>query len=240
MAGEDNRRDAQIRICAAILKMSGYISLQNLKFLEMVDGDGKLCYGANQSWYRDPFQKRAGCGPTSAAHLIRYLARAHGGCSALCEGVGDGVSAKEEFLSLMQNLWPYITPGPMGVNKTSIFAKGAERYGSDRGVPLAARALPVPTLPSLRPSFRQTASFLAAALAGDLPVAFLNLSNGSLANLDSWHWVTIVAFAPGGFGALIYDNGSRREINIKEWLGTTLLGGGFVALSPKGGGEGNI
>lgn len=220
--------------------MTGYIALNNLKFLEITDGEGKLYYGADQSWFREPFQKKAGCGPTSAAHLIRYLARAHGGCSALCENTDKTVSAREEFLSLMQNLWSYITPGPMGVNKTGIFAKGAERYGVDRGVPLAARTLPVPTLPSLRPSPGQMASFLAAALEKDMPVAFLNLSNGSLANLDSWHWVTLVAFSPDSFGALMYDNGSRREINLKEWLHTTLLGGGFVFLSPKGGVCGGI
>jgi hypothetical protein len=212
--------------------MPGYVSLKNLTLLEMADGAGKLWYGADQSWYREAFQKRAGCGPTTAAHLVWYLAGGHGGCAALCERAGFAPD-KDGFLPLMQKMWSYVTPGPMGVNRTSILVQGAERYGADQGVPLTARALPVPALPSIRPSLGQTAQFLAGALKCDLPVAFLNLSNGRLTNLDSWHWVTIVAFSPDIFGALIYDNGHRREINLKEWLGTTLLGGGFVALEPK-------
>ncbi|MDR3348489.1 MAG: hypothetical protein LBO03_02590 [Acidaminococcales bacterium] len=214
--------------------MSGFVSLKNLKLLEIIDGGGKAHYGADQAWYEECFQKRAGCGPTCAAHLVCYLARAHVGCSALFE-CADGILAQEEFLPLMQKLWAYVTPGPMGVNNTGIFVKGAQRYGADRGAPLAARVLPVPVLPSIRPSPAQAALFLTDALGSDLPVAFLNLSNGGLANLDSWHWVTLVAFAPDDFRALMYDNGDRREIDLKKWLGASLLGGGFVALSPRRG-----
>ena len=29
--------------------------------------DGTLCRGADQDWYRDVWQRRAGCGPTAAA-----------------------------------------------------------------------------------------------------------------------------------------------------------------------------
>jgi hypothetical protein len=200
--------------------------------LELTYGDGVTRYGANQSWYEESFQRRAGCGPTSAAHLIWYLAGAHAGCAALCPAAG-GERTKDNFLPLMQNLWTYVTPGPMGVNTTVIFTEGARRYGADRGVPIDARALPVPVFPSMRPDAKEAARFLTDALSKDLPVAFLNLSNGSLANLDSWHWVTFVAFEPESFGALMYDNGNRQEIDLKEWLGTTLLGGGFVVLFPK-------
>ncbi|MDR2005653.1 MAG: hypothetical protein LBP78_00185, partial [Acidaminococcales bacterium] len=198
--------------------MPVYISLKNLNLLEITDGGGKLCYGADQTWYEEYFQKRAGCGPTSAAHLIWYLAGARGGCAALCERAHGRDPAKAEFLPLMQKLWAYVTPGPMGVNNTGIFARGAERYGADHGVPLTACVLPVPVLPSIRPSPEQVARFLTQALDDDLPAAFLNLSNGGLANLDSWHWVTLVAFSPDDFCALMYDNGERKEINLREWL----------------------
>ena len=41
-----------------------------------VTQDGQSWVGADQAWYPDAWQQKAGCGPTSAAMLVTYLAQA--------------------------------------------------------------------------------------------------------------------------------------------------------------------
>ena len=76
--------------------------------------------------------------------------------------------------------------------------------------------------------------FLIQALDADCPVAFLNFSNGSLPNLDSWHWVPLIALTEGEGVLLctILDEGAEKVIDLALWLETTLLGGALVTLFP--------
>ena len=76
--------------------------------------------------------------------------------------------------------------------------------------------------------------FLIQALDADGPVAFLNFSNGSLPNLDSWHWVPLIALTEGEGVLLctILDEGAEKVIDLALWQETTLLGGALVSLFP--------
>lgn len=204
--------------------MAESISLRSPELLHIRPGT----YGADQLWYSSAWQQRAGCGPTVASHLLWYLSRTRPGCGALCPHDG---AHRAGFLRLMEDVWQSVTPGVQGVNTTAIFTRGVERYGADRGVPLRCRVLNVPPLPPARPTPERLEGFLSGALADDLPVAFLNLSNGSLRCLESWHWVTLVALGPG-LASTMYDQGERKAPDLDLWLRSTTLGGGFVAVEP--------
>lgn len=202
------------------------ISLCNPALLHLKDGPFTR-YGASQTGYRTDWQRKAGCGPTVCSHLLWYLARTRAECAGLCSC--DGTTGG--FLSVMEEVWEYVTPGKMGVNTTSMFTQGAVRYGQKRGVSLSARVLEVPLLPGNRPDAGAVFAFLSKAISEDLPVAFLNLSNGALKNLESWHWVTLVSVSDS-LEALMYDQGASGTIDLALWLKTTARGGGFVALEP--------
>jgi hypothetical protein len=193
-----------------------------------LDDGGETAYGGNQEWYSERWQRQAGCGPTVCAHLMWYLALTRPACAALAD-----VSAptRAGFLRLMSETWRYVTPGLRGVNRPDMLAGGAERFGLDRGLKLAARTLPVPPLLRDRPPTEAVLAFVAEALSLDTPVAFLNLSSGGLPELDSWHWVTLVALGEAGV-ATVYDAGRRWPLDIPLWLRKTALGGGFVAVLP--------
>jgi hypothetical protein len=206
--------------------MPEQFALLSPQLLHLTDSAGRLYYGARQTWYEDPWQKKAGCGPTAAAHLAWYLAHTRPGCRQL---VAEERGGQAGFLALMQAMWLYVTPGMMGVNSTDLFTEGFKRYAQSRGAAISARVLPVPPL-AQRPSAEHLASFLKEALGDDFPVAFLNLSNGQLQNLDNWHWVTLVAFEPATFAATMYDDGRQGTLDMRLWLKTTLLGGGLVAM----------
>jgi len=194
------------------------------QWLRITDCSGNTFQGGDQEWYPLAWQQRAGCGPTNGSNLLWYLSRVPG-CEALCR---HDASQKEGFVQLMENVWPHITPGHMGVNSAQIFVDGAISYAAARGVALHVDALEVPTLPFHKPAPGDVAEFLSRHLDADLPVAFLNLSNGALKNLDNWHWVTLVALNEPRMTAVMCDAGRLIEIDLGLWLRTTTLGGAFV------------
>ena len=183
-----------------------------------------ICYGANQSWYRTVWQRRAGCGPTTGAHVMWYLAHTRADCRRLCPF--DGAN-RQAMLRLMETMWQYITPTVRGVNRPEIFSEGIERYGKDRGVALRCETLHIP-YGSQRPDAAAVSRFLSNAFAQNLPVAFLNLSNGLEKRLDSWHWVTLVDFDPLAMTATMYDQCRCTRIDIGLWLHSTTGDGAFV------------
>lgn len=202
------------------------IALPGLPLLQVWDGDEEYC-GGDQEWYAGKWQRQAGCGPTNCTNVIWYLAQTRESCKTLCS---YDASKKANFVKLMDEVWYYVTPGHMGVNSTKIFAEGAEKFGQTKGVVLKANSLPIDPLHSGGRVYTQVEEFITKALESNLPVAFLNLSNGTLENLDSWHWVSIVALRASE--AMIYDQGEARWIDLKRWLETSMMGGGFVVVEP--------
>ena len=99
-----------------------------------------------------------------------------------------------------------------------------------QGTELEVRSLDIPEEIADRPAREAVRDFLLTALAADCPVAFLNLNNGKVTNLDRWHWVTLVAADPERLMVTMLDQGRRVDIDLALWLETTTLGGGFVAL----------
>jgi len=194
----------------------------------------KIHYGANQQWYTGilgSWQRLAGCGPTNAASLLWYLARTRPGCAGLAPQPA-AEQTREVMISHMKTVWPYVKPGMHGVNRTDLFRDGVLRFAVDRGISLAADTLDVPPETGDRPDSAQAAIFLQNALERDLPIAFLNLNSGKETRLESWHWMTITAFAPETLTGWCYDQGTCREFDLALWLETTLRGGGFVVVYP--------
>ncbi len=187
----------------------------------------KTFVGGSQYWYTDHWHRMSGCGPTAASNLIWYLSRSRPTLSALC-AVADGSQAA--YQTLQRDMFTFITPGMGGVNTSTMFVDGALRYAKAHGVTLQTSFLDIPKRPFTRPTLAQTRDFLLTALQADVPVAFLNLSNGTLTTLDGWHWVTILGYDPTTNEAQISDQGNVFAIPFAEWWRTSLLGGALVTL----------
>lgn len=220
-------RMSQPQLETEIPPLADTFSLSQLPLLDVRDGDN-IYRGGDQEWFAERWQRQAGCGPTNCSNILWYLAQTRPACAPLCP---YDASEKSGFVSLMHDVWGYVTPGGMGVNSTAIFATGAERYARDKGVFLTADTFDISPLHGAARSYSDIFSFLSSALGSDLPVAFLNLSNGALRDLDSWHWVTVVALRENE--AMIYDQGGARWIDLARWLASSVMGGGFVAPQPK-------
>ena len=204
------------------------IALREPQLLHIDCGTAMSC-GANQCWYPYWRARLSGCGPTAAANLLWYLAVSRPQrCGALFTG---NAQHKPEMVRLMRQVWRFVRPAPWGMARGQSFARGACRFAAARGVSLQAELLQVPAAVARRPSDAQLYDFLAKALAADLPVAFLNRSNGAVRNLPGWHWVTLVAVQPD-LQAVMYDGSKSQVVDLALWLSTTQKGGAFVMLRP--------
>ena len=177
---------------------------------------GETYIGGSQEWYEDSWHKKAGCGPVAATNLIWSNTHPKGGI--------------EQYQELMHEMYPCFTPGLQGINTSVLFTDSIMRYITKYDLKLNPVALDIPSRPRRRPKAGTVCDFIVTALQSSAPVAFLNLSNGTVRNLENWHWVTIIALDPDTMQANISDYGKVLEINISIWLKTSFLGGAFVYL----------
>jgi len=186
-------------------------------------GSGVL-FGCDQDWFRGFWQRKAGCGPCTGANLLLYLSRS-GRLSLPME-----ITDRGSFLSLMERSWEYLTPTVMGLNSPYLMQKGLDAFLKSLGSAMKSRVLNIPAEEDLRPSLEKAEAFIRKGLTENCPVAFLNLSNGDIAQLESWHWVTVIGLEGTGKDAdlVIYDNGHQLRVNLSHWLRSTRRGGGFV------------
>lgn len=178
------------------------------------------------------WQRRAGCGPTTASNLMLYFQ----------QRLHPKRVQKEEAIQLMQEMWKLITPGIMGVHLLSQFTKGFDAYLASTSFELQAHTLKISRAKERRPSLSEVVDFLISSFKADSPVAFLNLSRGSLTNLDEWHWVTLVGIEGEeegqGVSVTVYDAALSWKIDLGSWLESTTRGGGFISYRPSASQEG--
>lgn len=206
-------------------------SLTRPEVLTLIGPGGETYRGGDQEWYPDLWQRRAGCGPTTAAALLAYLSQTRPALAPLRPLAGG---TRTGFAQYMQALWPYVTPGARGLDKPESLVLGCRSFALSRGCRLEGEILKIPRRREDRPTPAACRDFLIRALDADCPVAFLNFSNGSLPNLDSWHWVPLIALTEGEGVLLctVLDEGEEKVIDLALWLETTLLGGALAAVFP--------
>ncbi|MDP4128307.1 MAG: hypothetical protein Q8912_15420 [Bacillota bacterium] len=205
-------------------------SILNENFFKIKDEDTQdTFYGCHQAWYTTKWQRLAGCGPTVVSNIVHYL-----NCKRSDSGTTNLPLTKSEALSLMEEVYQYVTPTLRGIPTTKLLYDDVLDYAKARALNMSLEILDVPKKRELRPLFRHLIAFLDKALSKDTPIAFLNLDNGAEKGLDSWHWVTIISleYAADENTAIIriLDEGMIKKVDLALWFETTKLGGGFVSI----------
>ena len=121
---------------------------------------GETYRGGNQEWYRDLWQRRAGCGPTTAATLLAYLSQTHPSLAPLRPLAGG---TRTGFAQYMQARWPYVTPGARGLDKPESLVLGCRSFALSRGCVLQGEILKIPRRRENRPSPAACRDFLIQA-----------------------------------------------------------------------------
>ncbi|HWQ89096.1 MAG TPA: hypothetical protein VN374_03890 [Desulfitobacteriaceae bacterium] len=184
-------------------------------------------YGCDQNWYASEWQRRSGCGPSVATNIIFYLNHTRPAFK-----LGQYFNSKEKWLSLMEEIWEYVTPSQQGIPSTKMFYEAVVAYAKSKALNISYDFCDVPNDNSGSPPLSEILNFLEGALMNDTPIAFLNLCSGAEKMLDRWHWVTIISleYKEGGKSVFVHilDEGIIKRIDLALWFNTTTLGGGFV------------
>jgi hypothetical protein len=194
---------------------------------------GRSFFGGDQEWYLDEWHKRAGCGPTCAANVTAYLAMTRPALRKLY--AGEDMS-KGAFSAHMEEVYQFVTPGNMGLNRVEMYTSGVEIFAASRGLSLKAHAFVVHGFMSRdRAPAAALAEFVRAGIESDCPLAFLNLTKGRVKNIQAWHWITIVRaeVENARLMACASDEGNEICFDLGLWYLSTRMHGGLVYFTER-------
>ena len=191
--------------------------INNIDLFKVKDNENTY-YGFSQEWYKDEWQRRAGCGSTVASSIINYYNQRNNFKEV---GISDA-------LKIMEELWNYLLPTEQGLNSIKLFYDGIKSYYDDKEVTIDYINVDIKNKVSLE----EIIKFIYKELNEDRPLAFLNLCNGEENNLDKWHWVVVVEmFEENGEHFLnIIDDKEIIKINLSLWYRTIKNDGGFITF----------
>ena len=178
--------------------------------------DDEVFYGVLQHWYPLFWQRLAGCGPACATNLLA------------CRDKNTNLVTKQDCILAMRAMWKHVTPGLRGLNKVEKFANGSNAFFDEHKLPYKCEY--IKCNPKEDGSYDKMIQFFKTAFDDDQPVAFLNLSNGDIKELERWHWVTIVSIeqVDNDFVATIFDSDFKFEMSLKTWHSTATHPAGFA------------
>ncbi len=202
-------------------------SIQHPESFIIKENLNREAFGGNQAWYPKYWARQAGCGPTSAANIMAYLAETRAEYAKLYEQKSRW---REDFVRLMEVLFDYVKPGPMGVNHVDKYISGVHRYAKSRGLFLKSNVLSVERESIGNRNKKDLEEFVQKAMEEDAPIAFLNLSRGDEIQLQNWHWITItsVKIEENHIWAIASDEGKKRKFDLLLWYMTTGMHGGLI------------
>jgi hypothetical protein len=208
------------------------ICIKSCELLTVDCGGGVLTTGGDQYWLpKEGFIPGGACGATTASNILAYLLRTRPELYGLASAAGlDAPQGdKAGYIEFIKKVYKFLYPRLAGL-MINEFLEGIGLLAKEYGLPVFAECLRVPIGRSKRPSFAEAAGFIEESLKADIPAAFLILSNGCVANLDTWHWVTILSISKETGQIDITDNGKVLQADLGEWLGASIMGGAFVRL----------
>ena len=189
---------------------------------------GQSFFGGGQEWYSAEWGRKAGCGPTCAANLMLYLALTNPELRPLYQ---YNEVNRTNFVQHMEELFEFVTPGNMGLNRMEMFTDGVTAFAKSRGITLVPHTFAVPGfLAGGRAEASSLTEFVKDGLSSDCPLGFLNLTRGRVKNIQGWHWITITSADIGEnrLTANASDEGYEISFNLRLWYLTTRMSGGLA------------
>lgn len=205
------------------------ISISQPELLTIIDEKtNKSYFGSDQEWYSSEWHRKAGCGPTCAANVLAYLAFSRPELRSLYSG---GTMSLSDFAQHMEEVYKFVTPGNMGLNRVEMFSDGVAEFARSRGVSLTPHVFRTPgTISKSRPTVPELMEFVKAGLTSDCPLGFLNLTRGKVKDLQNWHWITVTEadIEENSLTAHASDEGHPIMFDLRLWYLSTRMSGGLV------------
>ena len=139
-------------------------SLIHPDLLTITEGE-RTWRGADQEWFGDEWQRKAGCAPTAAAMLVSYLAQTRPPCRPLYP---SGSWERMDVTALMDELWAHVTPGKKGGQHPAPLHQGLCRLCRAEGRADLPADFGYPAVQAGRPTVDQCAAVPALRAGGGL------------------------------------------------------------------------
>lgn len=171
--------------------------MSELMITKIYDEKEVVGYGGNQDWFLETWPQKAGCASVLGSNLYAYymnIKEAH----------------KNEFLSIMNDLYSYMTPGRMGFPFFYKFAHQMVKRMEKENIHLKPKYL------KKSKSVDMSIQFVKKSIDEKHPVGALILSHlAKELEEDNWHWVCISGYEMKDNKTIIIfsDCGVRREID---------------------------
>ncbi|MBT3318299.1 MAG: hypothetical protein HN948_03220 [Clostridia bacterium] len=179
------------------------------ELIHICEGDTRY-YGASQYWFKKKIHGLSGCGPATAALILRYMAEKFSDtCGALYEH--EMPAAKEDFVNFMQDVREFVKPGIGGLTDHRFFASSTIAYAQSRGVKLRMQSV------SASLSAGVAFGFITRAISEGYMPALLIMRNPSKA-LDefTWHWMGITGYDDEKKTIYISTYGEEYELVFED------------------------
>ena len=171
--------------------------MPELTMTKVYNNQNLIGYGGNQDWFLDSWAKKAGCASVLGSNMYAYY-------------MNIEESQKDEFLSMMNDLYSYMTPGRMGFPFFYKFAHQFVNRMEKENVHLTPKYL------KKSKSVDSSIRFVKKSIDQKHPVGVLILSHRAKElEDDNWHWICITGYEIRENKTMIVfsDCGVRRQID---------------------------
>jgi len=186
------------------------MTIELKKYLKVKDGNMRYV-GANQYWYKNKFHALSGCGPTSAAETMAYLASNYPDkCRPLFSYDIDNIN-REDFVLHMDSVRQLVKPGVSGLTSIDFYESRTKEFAEKRGVDLSAKQV-LSDIPR-----NEAFSEIVKAIDNGFPVAMLILRN-PFPEIDdfTWHWMNIIGYDSSNMNITISTYGKKHILDFNH------------------------
>ncbi len=179
------------------------------KIITIDDGKEGVIAG-DQKWFRKLSHSISGCGPTTAALILMYMALVF---SEKCRAVYpyESPAKRDDFTAFMGAVREYVKPGLQGLTDARFFATSTVEFAKTMGVGITA--VRVSSGYSVGVAF---AYIKKAVDEGYLP-ALLILRNPAKELDDfTWHWMAVTGYDDEKKTVFIATNGEEHELAFEK------------------------
>ncbi len=176
----------------------------------LIDDDGHSVIAGNQKWFKKLHHSISGCGPTTAALILAYMAAVFP--DKCREAYPYELPPKRsDFTPFMSAVREYVKPGMQGLTDAKFFASSTVEFAKSLGVSLSAV--------TVSPGYSAGVAFgyvKKALEEGYLP-ALLILRNPARELDDfTWHWMAITGCDEQSKTISIATNGEEHELPFEK------------------------
>jgi hypothetical protein len=176
----------------------------------LIDDKGRGTIAGDQQWFKKFSHSISGCGPTTAALVLMYMASVF---PDRCRAVYpyELPARKDDFVTFMGAVREYVKPGLQGLTDAGFFASSTVEFAKSKGVNITATSV------SSGYSVGVAYGYVKKAVdEGYLPALLILRNPAKELDEFTWHWMAITGYDDDKKTIFIATNGTEHELLFEK------------------------